>query len=113
MEDHAKLIESLLERAAEYGKTSIELVKLKAADKTSDVASSLLTHSVFLVIIAVFMLFLNIGLALWLSDILGKTWSGFVAVAGFYCIAGLVVHFFMRKWLKERFRNSIIKQVLK
>ena len=34
MEDNAKLIESILERTAEYGKTTFELVKLKALDKT-------------------------------------------------------------------------------
>jgi len=33
MEDSANLLETLLERAAEYRKTSIELVKLKTLDK--------------------------------------------------------------------------------
>ena len=74
MEDNAKLIESLLERAAEYGKTSFELVKLKALDKTSDVVSSFIPHSVVFVLIASFMLFLNLGLAFWLGEILGKTY---------------------------------------
>ena len=46
MEDNAKLFESLLERATEYGKTSYELVKLKALDKTSDVVSSFIPHSI-------------------------------------------------------------------
>jgi len=113
MEDHAKLIESLLERAAEYGKTSLALVKLKAADKTSDVASSLMTHAVVLVIVVIFMLFLNAGLSFWLGGILGSTWSGFLAVAAFYGIIGICVHFFLRPRIKDRFRNYFIKQVLK
>jgi hypothetical protein len=113
MEDNAKLIESLLERAAEYGKTSYELVKLKALDKTSDVVSSFIPHSVVFVLIASFTLFFNLGLAFWLGEILGKTCFGFFVVAAFYGIAGIVFHLFMRKWLKKIVSNYIIKQVLK
>ena len=113
MEENTKLIESLLERATEYGKTSYELVKLKALDKTSDVVSSLLPHSVVFVLIASFMLFFNLGLAFWLGEILGKIFYGFFVVAAFYVIIGIVIHFFMHKWLKKLFCNYFIKQVLK
>ncbi len=50
MEDNTRLLESLLERASEYVKTSLELVKLKALDKTTDVVSSLVPHSVVFVL---------------------------------------------------------------
>jgi len=113
MEDNAKLLESLLERATEYGKTSFELVKLKTLDKTTDVVSSLVPHSVVFILFASFMLFLNLGLALWLGDILGKTFYGFFAVAAFYILAGIVIHFFMHKWIKKLVGNYFIKHVLK
>ena len=112
MEDNAKLIESLLEKAAEYGKASYELVKLKTLDKTSDAVSSFIPYSVVLIVIAVFMLFLNLGLSFWLGEILGKTCFGFFAVAAFYGIIGIVLHFFMHKWLKKVICNYIIKNVL-
>jgi fatty acid desaturase len=113
MEDNAKLIESLLERTVEYGKSSYELVKLKTLDKTSDVVSSFIPHSVVLIIIASFMLFLNLGLAFWLGEVLGKIYWGFFAVAGFYLFTGTIIHFFMHKWLKKLIGNYFIKQVLK
>ncbi len=113
MEDNAKIIESLLERAAEYGKTSFELIKLKALDKTSDIVSSLIPHSVVFALIAVFMLFLNLGLAFWLGEILGRTFFGFLVVAGFYGITGIIIHFFMHKWLKKKVSDFIIKHVSK
>jgi len=113
MEDNTKLIESLLERTAEYGKASFELVKLKALNKTSDAVSSLIPHSVVVVLVAVFMLFLNLGLAFWLGEILGRIFFGFFVVAAFYGIAGFVLHFFMHKWLKKTVSNFIIKSVLK
>jgi hypothetical protein len=113
MEDNAKLIESLLERATEYGKTSYELVKLKAVDKTSDIVSSFIPHSVVLVLIASFLIFLNLGLGFWLGEILGKTYYGFFAVAAFYGFLGIIIHFFMHKWLKKIICNSFIRQLLK
>ena len=59
MEDNAKLIESLIEKATDYGKTTFELAKLKALDKTSDIASSFIPHSAVIILIASFLLFLN------------------------------------------------------
>lgn len=113
MEENARLIESLLEKATEYGKTSYELVKLKALDKTSEVVSSLIPHSVVIALIASFMLFLNLGLAFWLGEILGKNFYGFFVVAAFYVITWIVIHFFLHKWIKKLVRNYFIKQVLK
>lgn len=113
MEDYAKLIESLFERATDYGKTSFELVKLKALDKTSEAVSSIIPHSVVFVIIAVFILFLNLGLAFWLGEILGKTFYGFFVIAAFYGIAAIVLHFFLHKWLKKHVSDFVIKHVLK
>lgn len=113
MEDNTRLLETLLERATEYGKTSFELVKLKTLDKTTDVVSSLVPHSVVVMLIASFMLFLNLGLAFWLGELLGKTFYGFFVVAAFYILAGIVVHFFMHKWIKRLVGNYFIRHVLK
>jgi uncharacterized membrane protein len=113
MEENTKLLESLLESASEYGKTSYELVKLKALDKTSDVVSSLVPHSVVIVLVASFMLFLNLGLALWLGDLLGKMFYGFFVVAAFYILIGLIIHFFLHTWIKRLVGNYFIKRALK
>ena len=113
MNDNEKLIESLLERTIEYGKTSFELVKLKTLDKTSDVVSSFIPHSVVFFLIASLLFFLNLGLAFWLGDIMGNNSYGFFVVAAFYGVLGIVIHFFMHDWLKKKICNYIIKQVLK
>jgi hypothetical protein len=113
MEDNTKSIESLLEKVADYGKTSYDLAKLKTLDKTSDVASSLIPHSIVFVLFASFMLFANFGLAFWLGEILGNNYYGFFVVAAFYVILGLVLHFFFHKRIKNLVWNYIIKQVLK
>jgi hypothetical protein len=113
MESNAKLIEALLEKVSDYGVTSFELVKLKALDKTSDAVSSFVPHLFVFIVIAVFVLFINLGIAFWLGDILGKIYFGFLVVSGFYAIIGLILHFFMHQWLKKVVWNYIIKIVLK
>lgn len=112
MEDNVKLIEKILEEATDYGKTSIELIKLKTLDKTSDVVSSITTHYIVFFIIGIFVLFFNMALAFWLGEILGEISYGFFVVAAFYGVIGLLIHFFMHKWIKKGICNSIIKLLL-
>lgn len=113
MEENAKLIESLYEKAVDYGVTSFELIKLKALDKTSDVASSFLPNAIVFVVLATFVLLLNFGLAFWLGEMLGKVFLGFFIVAGFYGVVALVLHFFMHKRLKKHFQDYIVKMMFK
>lgn len=112
MEENAKMIESLIERTTQYGKTSFELIKLKALEKTSEVVSSLVSNSIVIVFFLSFMFFLSVGLALWLGEILGKIYYGFLLVAAFYSIAGILFYFVMHKQIKKLVGNNIIKQVL-
>src|ERR1035437_6956703 len=84
MEDNPNLLETLLERASEYGKTSIELAMLNTLDKTTDIISSFIPLSVVIILFVSCLLFLNLGLALWLGELLGKPFYGFFMVAAFY-----------------------------
>lgn len=109
MEDNIKTIETLLERTADYGKVSFELVKLKVLDKTSDEVSSFLSRSIVIVILTSFTLFLNLGAAIWIGKILGEMFYGFFVVAAFYAVIAFIMHFFMHKWLKRKFNDYIIR----
>ncbi len=113
MENIVDSIESLLESAVDYGKTSYDLVKLKTINKTSDVVSSLMPHAVVFLILMSFLLFLNLGVAFWLGEIFGNTFYGFFVVAAFYGIIGLVLHFFMHDRIKKKISDFIVKQALK
>jgi hypothetical protein len=113
MEDNTRIFETLLERASEYGKTTIELAKLKALDKTTDVVSSFVPLSIFILLVASFLLFLNLGLALWLGEVLGRTYYGFFIIAAFYGFAGIIIHFFLNNWIKKIIGNYLIKRLLK
>lgn len=113
MENNTNLIEALLEKTVDYGKVSLELARLKALDKTTDVASSLVTQLVVITVLLSFLFFLNFGLALWLGKLLGEMYYGFFVVAGFYALTTIFIYFFLRKWIKRIAANTIIKQILK
>lgn len=113
MEEKSKLLEALLDRATDYGKVSLDIAKLKAVDKTSEIVSSVVPHSLVIILFSSFMLFLNLGLAIWLGDLIGRMYYGFFTIAAFYVILGIVIHFFMHKGLKKLIRNYVIKQLLK
>jgi hypothetical protein len=113
MEDNSKLLESLLDKAKEYGITTFELAKLKAVDKATDIVSSFVPSLIFLILTATFLLFLNLGVALWLGEILEKTFYGFFIVAGFYIILGLIIRFFLHDWFKRMVGDYFVKHILK
>ncbi len=103
----------LLEKVEEYGKSGIELLKLKALDKSSDVISSAIPHLVVLILISTFLIFLNLGVAFGLGEILGKTFYGFLIVAAFYGSFALILHFFLHHWFKKIIRTYFIKLIIK
>jgi len=111
METKANLIEPLIERVEQYGKTSFELLKLRSLDKTADIASTLISRLFLVVVISIFAITLNIAISLWLGELLGKNYYGFLVVASFYGLTGIIL-FFIHPLIKERANNSIITQLL-
>jgi hypothetical protein len=113
MENKVNLLESLLESTIEYGKSSAELVKLRALHKTSEITSSALPHLVVYVVVIFCVLFISLGLALLLGTILENAFYGFFIIGVFYGITGLLMHFFMHKWMKRKFGDFMVKQLFK
>jgi hypothetical protein len=112
MEKPKELIESLIEKGEEYGKTTLELIKLKTIDKSSDVVSNLVSWLIVILFAIMFFTLLNIAIALWLGGMMGHSWYGFFMVAGFYGILMLVFLIFRKQLVKKPVNNSIVKQLL-
>jgi len=112
MQAEASLIEPLLEKVEKYGKSSLELIKLKTIDKTADFSSTLISRLLLVMVILFSVLALNIAAALWLGELLGKNYYGFLAVGGFYALVSVVL-LFIHPFIKKRVTNSIIAQMFK
>lgn len=113
MDEKANLLETLLERIKDFSLTSIELIKLKTIDKVADTISEIIPLSVLAVLVASFLLFLSLGVALWLGDLLGKAFYGFFIVAGFYILLGIIIRFFLHKWIKRLIGDYFVRHILK
>lgn len=111
MEPKAFSIEPLIERVEEYGKTSFELVKLKSVNKAADIASSVASRILLTIAVFLFAITLNTGVALLLGDVLGKPYYGFLAVAGFYAVLGIVLYF-THPFIKAQVKDKIIYKML-
>lgn len=113
MHELSKLLESMYANAVDYGITTVEIVKLKAVDKASDIVSATIPRLVFIGLIAFSLLFLNMGLAFWLSDLLGRVYLGFLVVGGFYLLLGILLQLIFHEKFKKVIRNFVVKQLLK
>jgi hypothetical protein len=112
METRSELFESLFEKIKDLGLTTYELSKLKALNTFTVVMSSLVSRLIVILVISLFVLILNIGLALYLGEILGKIYLGFFAVAAFDLVVGVVFHYFLHNWIRKPLSDSIISDVL-
>lgn len=112
MEGPVGSIEALFERIEVYGKTTLDLSKLKILEATIRVITALTARLSVILFMALFGLVFNLGIALWLGDILGKIYYGFFIVSGFYFLIGIILHFFLHKWIKGPLTRLIIKQAL-
>lgn len=113
MKEQLSVIESLLDKIGIYGLNGIKLVTLKTLYRVSDVVSSLVPHLIVLLFLLTALVFVNLGLAIWLGTVLGELYWGMLVVAGFYLFTAFVLHFFLRKCIKKRIRDSFIQLMLK
>lgn len=113
MKDKVVLIEVLFEKVESYTKTTLELYRLRAIDKITDVFATLASSLVIAVIIALFFILISIGLALYLGEILGKDYFGFFALGGFYGLIALIIAMNRRVWLEIKLNDFLINQIFK
>jgi len=112
MEEPKEIFESLIEKGEQYGKTTLELLKLKTVDKSSEVVSTVISWIVVIAFAVIFFTIVNIGVALWLGKIMGESYLGFFAVGGFYAFLTAVFGIFRNHLIKKPLNDTIVKQIL-
>jgi len=111
MESTENNLASLLDKATDYGQTSLDLLKLKALDTTTKVVSSLTIQLTIWAIVLVWVITLNIGLGLWLGELLGANYYGFFALLGIELLLGVIAYYTLQKPFRKGISNHIIQQV--
>lgn len=112
MEDKSK-IEQIYERVEQYVSTSVELYKLKALQKVAETATSILTSVILAFFGLLFLLFVSIGLAIYLGEVLGKMHYGFMIVSGIYLLFAVIVYALRAQVLKDKVNTYIVRKIFK
>lgn len=111
MEEKSTLIKYLIQIAESFAKTNIDLLKLKAISNTANVLSTVLFKLVFYIAVLVAIMLFNIAVALWLGDLVGKLYLGFLIVTAFYILVALVLNYFPNL-IKSPVKDSFIVEML-
>lgn len=111
METKENILEPLLEKALQYGQTSIALLKLEAQNKLATVTGSLARQAVIALMAFALLLFTSIGAALWLGQYWGKPHYGFLIVAAVYAL-GLGLLLLIPNAIKKRVSDTTITQLI-
>jgi len=111
MENNSTTIERLIEKAEVYSKTTLELCKSEAVYKSADILSNLAVKLALTIVVVVFLLFTNIGLAFYLGEYLGKVCYGFFLIGLGYLLIGILLYIFKDEWIKNPTSNFIISKM--
>jgi uncharacterized membrane protein len=113
MEKVFSRVEELAGSVKDYVNTRIEAIKLNAAEKSS----SVIANSVAGVVVGIMFLFFlglaSIALSIVLGEWIGKMWAGFVIVACFFLLLGIIIWFARGKLIRLPVMNALIQQLFK
>jgi hypothetical protein len=112
METPTNLMKTLMDSAASCGKTTLGLAKLKTLEIITTVATSLITRQSVILAVSMFALVINIGIALLLGDLLGKSHYVFFIVTAFYFVVAVGLHFLLPTWAKKTISGLTITEAL-
>ncbi len=112
MEQEKSSIDRLADHIKQYIQTRIDLFELQVKQRLTSLLSGLLLSSMFWIFFLSFLLFINLGLAFFLSDYFKSNAIGFSLVAGFYFVCWLKIKLF-RNFYKRMISNFLIKEVFK
>lgn len=111
MENNITTIEKLIEKAETYSKTSLALCKNEAVYKLADISSNLTVKLVMAVVVILFLLFTNIGLALYIGAFLEATYLGFFVIGFGYFFFSILLYIFRESWIITPVSNFIIHKM--
>jgi len=110
MENIAENIELLYHKVETYSKSSFELLQLKTLDKATDLLSSLAVVCVLFMLLAMFTLFLTLGISLYIGKILEDNSLGFICVSGGYLALLIGLYIFRKSLIKTPVRRYFISK---
>jgi hypothetical protein len=104
-------IEKLTEGLKKYVNTNYELGKLELTERVSVIGASVISNLLIGTACFFCLFFLSIAGGFYISAHLNNNYAGFVIVAAFYLLLGLVLILVRKKYMNTSFRDKIIWQI--
>lgn len=105
-------ISDLIDKTKEYIDVRTDIIKLTAAEKTSKAVAAAVVASILLVCGLFALLFLSFFAGYYISERMGSS-VGFLIVALFYIVVGLIVFFTKATMIEKPIINSVVKSFFK
>lgn len=104
-------IDELTDGLKRYASTNFKLIKLEAAGHSSALAAGFVSTLLIGILVIFFLSFISLAAGLYLSSLIGSSYSGFLIVAGFYFLLSCILLIGRKKLLVHPIRNKIIQKV--
>ena len=110
MDDTFSKADELVNDIKEYINVKLDAFKLTVAEKISRIAAVIIAGAVVAVAVLFFVIFISIAVAYFLGDWIGSTGMGFLIVAAFYLLIGIIIWSAKGKIIQIPIMNSILAQ---
>lgn len=104
-------VDSLVDEVVTYSKKQINDLSSLIALKTSAILASLVYVLIIVGMVMFLFIFLAITLALYLGDLMGKTYYGFLITSGIVTLLTLIVYFWGHKSIATKIKNHLTKTI--
>jgi len=99
---------NILEKTIQYLQTNFELYQLKTIQKAAAIGSSLVSSLFVFTLLSIAFLIANIGLALWLGEVLGKLYLGFLCSSALYLVLALIIYLVRESLILKPFQKFLL-----
>jgi hypothetical protein len=111
--EFSEMLDGLKQHFTSYIATCYELFSLKAVQKISAGATSMLIMGMVSLFVLFLLLFASIGMAILINEGMTSTFAGFFIVAGLYAILALLLYVFRKGSMRKSIQDGIISEMLK
>jgi hypothetical protein len=109
MEEHQK-IDDAVDNIKEHINTRYELVVLKASERISGVAASLISGLLIVFVTVLSLVLLSFAAAYYLGYLLEDDYEGFVIIGGIYLVLGILMVLFRKRLIISPLRDKMIRE---
>lgn len=113
IEERKELLEELFERIEAYVQLNVQLYKLRTIEFVAESTSTVVSKILIGLVAIMFFMFLNIGIAIWLGNLLGSPSHGYFLLSGFYLLVLVMLFIFRKNMFKKSISEGIMQKFAK